>query len=154
MKIIFYWFCFFSSINLFSQADYFKKYEALADSLGKKYQIPPCLILGVGFLESGGGKSKVAKVLNNHFGIVGKNNLPKNGDFKSKYKYYKSITDSYIGFCNLVASKKYYSELKGNKSIEKWAKAIASYGYARDANAWSKYIIKLTDKQCEIKIKN
>ena len=148
MKILFYLFCFSSTVNLFSQADYFKKYQALADSLGAEFKVPPCLILGVGFLESGGGKSKVAKTLNNHFGIVGKNNLPKNGNFKSKYKYYKSITDSYIGFCNLVASKKYYPELKGNTSIEKWAKAIASQGYARDANAWSKYIIKLTDKQC------
>ena len=148
MKILFYLFCFSSSLNLLSQADYFKKNQALADSLGIEFQIPSCLILGVGFLESGGGKSKVAKTLNNHFGIVGKNNLPKNGNFKSKYKYYKSITDSYIGFCNLVASKKYYPELKGNTSIEKWAKAIASQGYARDANAWSKYIIKLTGKQC------
>ena len=154
MKIILFWFCFLSWSNLFSQADYFKKYKTLADSLGNEYQIPPCLILGVGFLESGSGKSKVAKILNNHFGIVGKNNLPENGSFKSKYKYYKSITDSYIGFCKLVASKKYYSDLKGNTSIEKWAKAIAAHGYARDANAWSNYIIKVTNKQCEIKNKN
>jgi flagellum-specific peptidoglycan hydrolase FlgJ len=133
---------------LFSQADYFKKYQKIADSLGKEYKIPSCLILGVGYLESGGGKSKIAKVLNNHFGIVGKNNLYNNGNFKSKYKYYKSVTDSYIGFCNLVASKTYYSELKGNTNIEKWANAIASKGYAKNADAWSNYVIKLTSKQC------
>jgi flagellum-specific peptidoglycan hydrolase FlgJ len=57
MKILFYLFCFSISINLFSQADYFKKYQKIADSLGKEYKIPSCLILGVGYLESGGGKS-------------------------------------------------------------------------------------------------
>ena len=74
--------------SLSSQTEYFNKYKPLADSLGDKYGVPPCLILSVGFLESGSGKSKVATILNNHFGIVGKNNLDKKSSFKSKYKYY------------------------------------------------------------------
>ena len=135
--------------SLSSQTEYFNKYKPLADSLGDKYGVPPCLILSVGFLESGSGKSKVATILNNHFGIVGKNNLDKNGSFKSKYKYFSSIRDSYIGFCKLVASKTYYSSLKGDKSVDKWAIAIASKGYAENANRWSSYIIKLAKKQCK-----
>ena len=134
--------------SLSSQTEYFNKYMPLADSLEDKYGVPSCLILSVGFLESGGGKSKVAKVLNNHFGIVGKNNLHKKGRFKSKYKYFSSILDSYIGFCKLVASKTYYSSLKGDKSVDKWAIAIASKGYAENANRWSSHIIKLA-KQCK-----
>jgi Bax protein len=135
--------------SLSSQTEYFNKYKPLADSLSKKYEVPSCIILCVGFLESGGGKSKVAKVLNNHFGIVGKNNLHKKGRFKSKYKYFYSVSDSYNSFCKLIASKSYYFTLKGNKDINKWAIAIASKGYAENANLWSRYIIKLAKKQCK-----
>ncbi len=135
--------------SLSSQTEYFNKYKPLADSLEDKYGVPSCLILSVGFLESGGGKSKVAKVLNNHFGIVGKNNLHKKGRFKSKYKYFYSVSDSYNSFCKLIASKSYYYTLKGNKDIDKWAIAIASKGYAENANLWSRYIIKLAKKQCK-----
>ena len=135
--------------SLSSQTEYFNKYKPLADSLEDKYGVPSCLILSVGFLESGRGKSKVAKILNNHFGIVGKNNLHKKGRFKSKYKYFYSVSDSYNSFCKLIASKSYYSTLKGNKDIDKWAIAIASKGYAENANLWSRYIIKLAKKQCK-----
>lgn len=136
-------------LSLTAQTDYFNKYKILADSLGEKYEVPSCLILSIGFLESGNGKSKVAKILNNHFGIVGKNNLDKKNSFKSKYKYFYSVTDSYVSFCKLIASKTYYSDLKGNKNIDKWAIAIASKGYAENANLWSSYIIKLAKKQCK-----
>ena len=145
-------FCIILSILFFSlssQTEYFNKYKPLADSLEDKYGVPSCLILSVGFLESGRGKSKVAKILNNHFGIVGKNNLHKKGRFKSKYKYFYSVSDSYNSFCKLIASKSYYSTLKGNKDIDKWAIAIASKGYAENANLWSRYIIKLAKKQCK-----
>ena len=145
-------FCIILSILFFSlssQTEYFNKYKPLADSLEDKYGVPSCLILSVGFLESGRGKSKVAKILNNHFGIVGKNNLHKKGRFKSKYKYFYSVSDSYNSFCKLIASKSYYSTLKGNKDINKWAIAIASKGYAENANLWSRYIIKLAKKQCK-----
>ena len=135
--------------SLSSQTEYFNKYKPLADSLEDKYGVPSCLILSVGFLESGRGKSKVAKILNNHFGIVGKNNLHKKGRFKSKYKYFYSVSDSYNSFCKLIASKSYYSTLKGNKDINKWAIAIASKGYAENANLWSRYIIKLAKKKCK-----
>ena len=135
--------------SLSSQTEYFNKYKPLADSLEDKYGVPSCLILSVGFLESGGGKSKVAKVLNNHFGIVGKNNLLKKSRFKSKYKYFYSVSDSYNSFCKLIISKSYYSTLKGNKNIDKWAIAIASKGYAENANLWSRYIIKLAKKKCK-----
>jgi Bax protein len=86
---------------------YFDNYRALADSLSLVYQIPSCVMMAVAYHESGGGVSLVAKKLNNHFGIVGdcRFDITKH---KSKYRYYPTITDSYIGFCNLVASKKNY----------------------------------------------
>jgi len=136
------------SLKVPSQTDYFNKYRLLADSLEKEFQIPSCLILGVGFVESGGGTSKVAKNLNNHFGIVGKNPLNDSGKFKSRYKYYPSVTESFVGFCRLISSKKYYAELKGEQNIEKWAIKIASNGYAKDAVHWTAHLLKVSKSQC------
>jgi flagellum-specific peptidoglycan hydrolase FlgJ len=138
--------------SLLSQKTYYTNYRPLADSLSSVFQIPACVILSVAYLESGGGKSKVAINLNNHFGIVGKNNLMQTKGIKTKYKYYNSVTDSYIGFCKLVASKKYYAELKGNDDVEKWVLAIASQGYAKNAKKWSQYTIKLLHKNCPTKL--
>ncbi len=142
-------FSLFACFSLSAQTDYFRKYQALADSLEKEYSIPSCLILGVGFVESGGGTSKVAKNLNNHFGIVGKNPLNDSGKFKSRYKYYPSVTESFVGFCRLISSKKYYTELKGEQNIEKWATKIASNGYAKDAVHWTAHLLKVSKSQCQ-----
>ncbi len=145
-KYLFYSFIFFV-FSSFSQKQYFIDYRALADSLEAKYDIPACVILSVAYIESGGGTSKIANKLNNHFGIKGKNDVSVSG-YQSSYKYYNSIRDSYLGFCNLVMSKKYYENMKESKDCEKWLKAIASCGYAADANKWSASVFSILKKNC------
>lgn len=141
-------FCFISIVfTSFSQKKYFLEYRKLADSLENIYQIPACVILSIAYIESGGGTSNIAKKLHNHFGIKGKNNVAISG-YKSSYRYYPTIQDSYIGFCNLVSSKKYYASMKGSKDNKKWLKTIASYGYAADANLWSTTILSVLNKNC------
>lgn len=140
--------CIFISLNHFSQKTYFIDYGELADSLASAYQIPACVILSVAYIESGGGTSNVGRKLNNHFGIKGKNDISILG-YQSSYKYYLSIKDSYIGFCTLVSSKKYYASMKGSKDHEKWLKTIASYGYAADANKWSTSVLSVLNKNCK-----
>ena len=125
---------------------YFDNYRALADSLSLVYQIPSCVMLAVAYHESGGGVSLVAKKLNNHFGIVGdcRFDITKH---KSKYRYYPTITDSYIGFCNLVASKKFYETMKGNTDEKQWLKKLGATGYASDPN-WSTTVYKVVLNKC------
>jgi len=125
---------------------YFDNYRALADSLSLVYQIPSCVMLAVAYHESGGGVSLVAKKLNNHFGIVGdcRFDITKH---KSKYRYYPTITDSYIGFCNLVASKKFYEAMKGNTDEKIWLKKLGATGYASDPN-WSTTVYKVVLNKC------
>ena len=65
----------FSSLTTIGQAKYASTYKSLADSLSKIYKIPSALILGIAIVESGAGSAKNAKLLNNHFGIVGHNDL-------------------------------------------------------------------------------
>lgn len=128
--------------------NYFSNYKYLADSLSKAYGIPSCVILGVAYIESGGGKSVVAKKLNNHFGIVGNCNYAVS-HHKSRYRYYPSIKDSYIGFCNLVASKKMYAQMKGSPDCKLWLKKIAATGYAADATKWTTHVYSTIKKYCQ-----
>ena len=125
---------------------YFDNYRALADSLSLVYQIPSCVMLAVAYHESGGGVSVVAKKLNNHFGIAGdcRYDITKH---KSKYRYYPTITDSYIGFCNLVASKKFYEAMKGNTDEKLWLKKLGATGYASDPN-WPTTVYKVVLNKC------
>lgn len=131
-----------------AQHSYFKTYQPVADSLEKVYGIPSAVILAVAYHESGAGKSKVATLLNNHFGIKGSNNLLKTHNIKSKYKYYASVSESYNGFCRLVTSKKYYSGLKSKNTTDpkKWISSIASAGYAANAARWTNSIMSVIKK--------
>ena len=127
----------------FGQTKYFTTYGSLADSLEKVYGIPAPIILGVAFHESGAGKSQVATLLNNHFGLKGKNDLVKTHNIKSAYKYYATVADSYAGFCKVISSKKYYPTLKGTSNIDTWLTAISNAGYAANAVTWKASILRV-----------
>ena len=126
----------FVSLNLNAQQkqSYIQKNKTLAEKLSTKYGIPSSIILAVAFVESGGGTSKNSKTLNNHFGIVGKNNIG------SRYKQFESKEASYEAFCKLIARKNYYSALKGTEDFGKWVKAIASAGYSTQPGEWMRKI--------------
>jgi Bax protein len=127
--------------------NYFNDYIELAKQMEETYKIPSCVILAVGYIESGGGISQVGKRLNNHFGIVG-SSQPAISGYKSRYKYYPTVKDSFIGFCELVRSKKFYEGLKGSDDRNKWVKSLADTGYASDANKWSAKVIGIMNKYC------
>ncbi len=123
-----------------AQSKYVKKYKPLVDSLYAEYGVPAAVILGVAIVESGSGASRNAKMLNNHFGIVGKNNLLKTKGIKSRYKQYKQVADSYEDFCQLLSRRKFYSTLKGNKDYRVWVDAISKTGYSEMPEEWKKRI--------------
>ncbi len=130
-----------------SQAAYFQKYQPIADSFETVYGIPSSIMLAVALQESGGGKSKVAKLLNNHHGITGKNNLLKTHGIKSMFQYYPSDTASYEGFCKVVARRKFYTTLRGSTDYRKWIYAIAKSGYAgSNGSHWAAVIIGIVKK--------
>lgn len=132
--------------SIWSQRTYFDKYQTIADSFESVYGIPSSVMLAVAMQESGGGVSRNAKLLNNHFGIMGSNNLKKTHGITSRYKWYPSDTASYEGFCLLVSRRKFYSSLKGNTNPTTWIKAIANSGYAGNAVKWSAAIIGIVRK--------
>jgi len=129
-----------------SQNKFFNEYRPLADSLAAVYQMPASVILAVAYQESGGGTSVVGRRLNNHFGLKGRVAGGDTVSVKSSYKYFAKPADSYVYFCNLVARKKFYPTLKGNKDYKKWVVSISNTGYAANAKVWSKHIIGVIEK--------
>lgn len=122
---------------------YIAKYKSLCDSLSVQFGIPSNVILGIAIQESAYGTSKVCRLLKNHFGIVGKNNLRITHKIKSRYKAYDSDYASFIHFCNYVSAKKYYIKLVGNQDITTWLNAIGRGGYCRNSKQWTRVIMGL-----------
>lgn len=129
-----------SSHAVFGQSKYIKKFKPLADSLAEKYEIPVAVILGVAIIESGAGTSRNSKLLHNHFGIVGKNDLMKTKGIKSRYKQFDDAASSYIAFCKLLKKKKFYDRLKGNMDYNLWLEAMTKAGYSEAPVSWKQNI--------------
>jgi flagellum-specific peptidoglycan hydrolase FlgJ len=123
------------------QKKYIERYKKLADSLSKSYKIPSCVILGVATVESSSGAGKTVSLLNNHFGIVGKNNLMKTNGIKTRYKYYPSDTASFIDFAKLVSRRKFYKSMTGKNTCTDWITAISKTGYSEKPDVWKKRIM-------------
>lgn len=122
---------------------YINKNESFAQELSKQYGIPASVILGTAILESGSGKSRNARLLNNHFGIVGKNALLKHSPpIRSRYKQYPDVASSYRDFCKLISRKKFYTTLKGSDDYKKWTSCISECGYSRMPQTWKSRVDK------------
>jgi len=134
-------FCQLLLLPCMGQGSYVKKYAPLADSLAKAYEIPVKVILTVAVIESGSGTSRNARLLNNHFGMKGKNQLLKTHGIRSAYKQYPSVYDSYVDFVRLLSERKYYARLKGNPSCETWFDAMSKSGYSHKPAEWKKLMM-------------
>jgi flagellum-specific peptidoglycan hydrolase FlgJ len=116
---------------------YLQQYEPIAVNLMKETGVPASVILGVAMLESGMGTSKNARLLRNHFGIVGKNNLAKNGGtYRSVYREFASDTASYRQFVKLVMKRKWFSGMKGNEDYQEWLQKLVKSGYSSAGQVW------------------
>lgn len=133
---------FFSSFSLqvaaqSSASAFIDQHKKTAVILMNQSGIPASIILGVSMIESAMGKSRNCKLLNNYFGIKGKNNLSKaKGAPRSAYKQYPNSYASFKDFVRIVKSKKYYPDLKGNMDYKKWLVKMNQYGYAEAKGKW------------------
>ena len=131
----------------YTPKQYIDKFSPIAMMLMHQYDIPASVILGVAFLESGFGNSKNAVLLRNHFGLVGKNNLRKEGvSYRSVYKGFENDTLSYLYFCKTISSKKYYLKLKGKIDYKIWLSKIHKNNYAKSKHLWIKRITLVIKK--------
>ena len=123
-----------------AQSKYIKQYKPIADSLSEIYGIPISVMLGIAIIESGAGSSRNCKLLNNHFGIKGKNDLLKTKGIRTAYKQYPDGRSSYVAFSKLMTRKKFYPKLKGNMDHLLWLDAISKAGYSTVPDEWKRNI--------------
>jgi nucleoid-associated protein YgaU len=107
--------------------------------------VPASVILAVAMHESGSGTSKIARYLNNHFGIKGKNRVK---TIRSAYKSYDSVEDSYADF--IATLKKYPSFAKlfntpYSYKYTYWVRGIQRGGYAH-SKTWGAQVLGLIKK--------
>ena len=121
--------------------NYITDHKIIATLLSEHYGIPASVILAVAAVESSGGAGPVAKVLNNHFGIVGKNNFVNHRGHKSRYKQYDNEYASYIDFCDMISRKRFYKKLKNNDNPQLWVKAMSQAGYSEVPEEWEQKIL-------------
>ncbi len=119
---------------------YIANHKLLATILSEAYGIPASVILAVASIESSGGVGPAAKVLNNHFGIVGKNNIVNRYGHQSRYKQYDNVYESYIDFCEVISRKRFYKKLKDNDDPAAWVKAISNAGYSEEPEQWERKV--------------
>lgn len=123
-----------------------QKYRPLADSLSTEYGIPSAAILGISIIESSSGSSRNCKLLNNYFGIVGKNDLRKTKGIKTRYKQYPDSAASFADFCRLMTTKKFYRKLKGNMNDKLWIDAISKAKYSEAPVEWKQRVTEAIRK--------
>ncbi|HTN16909.1 MAG TPA: glucosaminidase domain-containing protein [Chitinophagaceae bacterium] len=117
--------------------EYVEQHKQTAILLMKQSGIPASIILGVSMVESAMGKSKNCRLLNNYFGIKGKNTLHKGkSGHRSAYKQYPSAAASFKDFVRIVSKKKYYPALRGNMDYKKWLVHMNKHGYAEAKGKW------------------
>ncbi len=142
--LILFLFLFLKEVS--GQSKYIREYKPIADSLSAIYGIPTSVMLGIAIIESGAGKSRNCRLLNNHFGIKGKNNLVKTKGIKSAYKQYPDGRSSYVAFSQLMTRKKFYKRLKGKMDYKLWLDAISKSGYSTVPLEWKKNITSTIKK--------
>lgn len=145
-------FCFLASTAIWSQnsdyLDYIAKYKKIAVSEMNRTGVPASIKLAQALLESGAGKSELARKANNHFGIkchsdwTGKTYELEDDDYdafgnlqKSCFRKYKDADDSFIAHSEFLRDPKkanrygFLFRLDPN-DYKKWAKGLYTAGYA------------------------
>lgn len=136
-----------------SYDEYIEQYHTLAIKHMEKYGIPASITLAQGLLESGAGKSELARNSRNHFGIKCHSNWEGDRVFRKDdgpndcFRVYPSVDDSYDDHSRFLAERKRYSELFAYDitDYKKWAKGLQKCGYATDKGYANKLIKIIED---------
>ena len=120
--------------------DYIKQYAPLAITQMQKYRVPASITLAQGLLESGAGRSSLAKESNNHFGIKchtdwkGRRTYYDDDSKNDCFRVYSDVKDSYEDHSRFLRSGARYAFLfdLSITDYRGWAKGLKRAGYATD----------------------
>ena len=116
---------------------YIDKYKDWAIEQMHEYHIPASITLAQGLLESNAGRSRLATVANNHFGIkvggswTGPYIIQSDDAPNDRFRKYKSARDSYIDHSKFLQGKRYQGLYRlGSTDYKGWARGLKAAGYA------------------------
>jgi LysM repeat protein len=135
-----------------SYVDYVNQYSDLAKKQMDKYGIPASITLAQGLLESGAGKSGLAKNSNNHFGIkchadwTGERVYHADDGPNDCFRKYKKVEDSFEDHSKFLKQHARYSVLftYNIKDYTSWAIGLQKCGYATN-KAYANKLIKIIE---------
>ena len=127
---------------------YVQAYHSVAVEQMEKYGIPASITLAQGLLESGAGKSELARKSNNHFGIKadksweGKSVSSMDNGRLCKFRKYNDVSDSYEDHSRFLVDRERYAFLfkLRRTDYEGWAEGLKKAGYAEDSQYPQKLI--------------
>lgn len=117
--------------------DYIEKHKELAVEQMLRFRIPASVTLAQALLETGGGRSRLAREANNHFGIKCHNSW--NGPYirvdddapHEKFRAYRNVAESYEDHSIFLQQPRYASLFRLSPSDYKgWAHGLKKCGYA------------------------
>ena len=125
-----------------SYLTYIEKYSSLAVEQQKRYRIPASITLAQGMLESNYGRSRLATLGNNHFGIKchsdwsGKRIYHDDNRRGECFRSYASPEESYRDHSDFLVNGSRYRDLfkLGATDYKGWAHGLKQAGYATDPN--------------------
>lgn len=146
-KLLFLWFIGMQTFCYGQSAadNYIAQYKELAVKLMNRHEIPASVILGIAIHESASGNSKIAKNLNNHFGVKGANT---NKQINSSYKGYETVEVSYKDFIDMMKSRPKFKILFDKYSdydYKNWIYGIQRGGYAA-SRTWAAQVISIVQR--------
>lgn len=134
-----------SKVKAQTTTDYIAAHINHAQELMRVHQLPASIILAVAIHESAAGKSKIARYLNNHFGVKGRNSSV---EINSAYRDYPTVDSSYNHFVYFLHSRSYFNVLfdkYDQYDYKNWARGIQRGGYA-SSRTWASQVIALIKK--------
>jgi LysM repeat protein len=127
---------------------YIERYSDLAIRQMQRSGVPASIILAQGMLESNYGRSRLAVVANNHFGIKchsgwqGETTYHNDDRANECFRKYRSVEDSFYDHSNFLSTNPRYRDLFKLKpdDYRGWARGLRQAGYATDPDYANKLI--------------
>lgn len=130
---------------------YIDQYKDLAIAEMLKYNIPASITLAQGLLESGAGKSRLAREGNNHFGIkchdwLGSTTYHDDDSEQECFRKYRDVHESYEDHSKFLANQPRYKSLFKLKHTDYkgWAYGLKQCGYATSPT-YAKQLINIIE---------
>jgi LysM repeat protein len=138
-----------------SAADYINSYKDLAISEMKRTGVPASITLAQGMLESDYGRSTLARVGNNHFGIKCHNDwagqtIRQHDDKRNEcFRKYRRPEDSFYDHSDFLRSGSRYSFLFGIEptNYKAWAQGLKRAGYATNPDYANMLVRKIEENK-------